>query len=284
MTLRVLFWNVEEQVPALSLMPAVVRQFAPHLVTLAEAPSNTEALLRSMNLPVRRPHDEIVPNPRSLLTFALDETLHLRERAADRHHRAYEVGRDGHESLTLVAVHLRSKTYDKGDTNPPRFRTDQCHGFVEAVERDARHTRTAVYGDFNMDPYSEAMVLIDGLNAMSTASRARGPRTSEKRTRSTFYNPMWSLFGDRRPTSDGRPSPAGTFYMDGDGPAGYFWHMPDQVLVRAELIDHLGAIDILDVVEQDALVSDRARTPSVSDHLPVLFELRESVWRRRDDT
>lgn len=157
-TLRVLFWNVGGREPALSLMPAMVRQFG----------------------------------PRRLLTFALDESLHLRERAADRHHRAYEVGREGHESLTLVAVHLRSKTYDKGDTHPPRFRTDRCHGFVEAID---------------------------------------------------------------------------------DGPAGYFWHMPDQVLVRAELIDHLGAVDILDMVEQDALVSDGVRKPSVSDQTRVTGEL-----------
>jgi hypothetical protein len=70
-----------------------------------------------------------------------------------------------------------------------------------------------------------------------------------------------TLFGDRRSMPDGRPSPAGTYYMDEDGPAGYFWHMPDQVLIRSEL-----------------LVSKDARRPNISDHLPVLFEFSGSVW------
>lgn len=141
-----------------------------------------------------------------------------------------------------------------------------------------------MYGDFNMDPFSSDMVHIQGLNAMRTAARARGPRTSEGSTQATFYNPMWNLLGDRRGPADRWPSPAGTFHMDDDGPAGYFWRMPDQVLVRGELTEHLGDVQILDTVGSHRLVSERSRRPDVSDHLPILFELRASAWRQHHDS
>jgi hypothetical protein len=173
---------------------------------------------------------------------------------------------------------LESQLHDKGDPDRARQRAHRCRAFVERVEEDTGHRRTAVYGDFNMNPFHHAMVNFDGLNAMSTAFRARRARVLAGVTRPTFYNPMWSLFGDRRPMPDGRVSPAGTYYMDEDGPAGYFWHMPDQVLVRFELSAHLGHLSIIDEVDSKSLVSPDARRPAVSDHLPVLFEINESVW------
>lgn len=72
--------------------------------------------------------------------------------------------------------------------------------------------------------------------------------------------------------------------MDDDGPAGYFWRMPDQVLVRGELTEHLGDVQILDTVGSHRLVSERSRRPDVSDHLPILFELRASAWRQHHDS
>lgn len=217
-------------------------------------------------------------NPRALKTFRLDESLRLRSRGGDLYHKAHEVILPGHEPLSLVTVHLPSQIHDKGDPDRLRRRADQCRNFVERVEGDTGHTRTAVYGDFNMNPFAHAMVNFDGLNAMSTARRARRARTLGGTSRPAFYNPMWSLFGDRRSMPDGRPSPAGTYYMDEDGPAGYFWHMPDQVLIRYELAAHLGELSIIDQIDSELLVSKDARRPNMSDHLPVLFEFNESVW------
>lgn len=37
--------------------------------------------------------------------------------------------------------------------------------------------------------------------------------------------------------------------MDDDGPAGCFWRMPDQVLLRGELSSHLTGLDVIDEVE-----------------------------------
>lgn len=281
--LRVLFWNVQGRDAAFEQIPALVGEFLPNVLTLIEAPEGAEAQLHRLGVAACLASSEL-DNPRRLLTFALDERLHLTQCLSNRHHRAYQAAFDGHEPLNLVAVHLQSPVNDKGDaTGRPQKRAEKCREFVEGVEDITGHTRTIVFGDFNMDPFALAMVNIDGLNAMNTAWRARSHRTSEETTRATFYNPMWSMFGDRRPMPDGRASPPGTYYVDDDGPAGYFWHMPDQVLLRGDLSSHLTRLDVVDQVGGSALVSRKARRPNLSDHLPVVFELCESVWRRRDE-
>lgn len=43
--------------------------------------------------------------------------------------------------------------------------------------------------------------------------------------------------------------------------AGYFWHMPDQVLIRFELAAHLGELSIIDQIDSELLVSKDARRP-----------------------
>lgn len=276
--LRILFWNVRGSKrsacdAALAIVPALVCEFEPDILTLIEAPTDTELRLANTGVRLRPVAHQVDDNPRGLRTFGLSDRLTLSECGADRHFRAYQVTLRGHQPLTLAAVHLRSPINDKGDPARPRMRAGRCRAFVEDIERDTGHRRTIVYGDFNMDPFSPAMVDINGLNAVSTAFRARRTRTSEGTTRATFYNPTWSLFGDR-------PPPAGSLYVDDDGPSGYFWHMPDQVLLRTELSEHLDELVLVDEVGATKLVSQKAEKPCVSDHLPMLITLNESVWTK----
>ena len=286
MNLRVLVWNIRGRGKrpcdaAFGLLPELIDNYQPSLITLIEAPDDAGSRLRKLGVEVRLPERTgVTKNPRGLLTFGLDAYLSLKERSSARHYRAYEASLAGHEPLTLVTVHLQSPLYDKGEPEHPRWRANKCREFVEATETDARHTRTVLFGDFNMDPFASAMVSLDGLNAMSTAVRARKVRKFDDTDRAAFYNPMWSMFGDRPPSPDLPASPAGTYYLDEKGPAGYFWHMPDQVLLRAQLSAHLTELGIVDEVGSTSLVHRKTRRPSVSDHLPVLFELNESVWKR----
>jgi endonuclease/exonuclease/phosphatase (EEP) superfamily protein YafD len=289
MNLRVLFWNVRggssaADNAAIQLVPAIIEQLNLDIVTLAEAPEDTQQVLRGLGVDARTPSPSLDRNDRRLVTLVVSSRFDVTTRVYDRHHRAYAVAPAAHEPVTLVTVHLQSPTNDKGTSERARMRANRCYSFVDDVERAAGHKRSIVYGDFNMDPFSTAMVHIEGLNAMNTSARARHPRSCEHVTRATFYNPMWNLLGDRRGPPHDWPSPAGTFYMDDDGPAGYFWRMPDQVLVRGELAEHLGALEILNAVGPHRLISERAHQPCVSDHLPVLFELRETAWRQRHDS
>src|SRR5690554_3487986 len=169
MTLRILFWNVKGRdekasTLALELLPAIVDQFDLDVLTLIEAPNDAEAQLRRLGVPIQPSSRNIdLDNPRRLLTFVLNRDLLLTEHLANRHHRAYELARAGHEPLNLVTVHLRSPNNDKGTRGRALKRAQRCREFVEDFEGFSGHKRTAVYGDFNMDPFFESMVDIDGL-------------------------------------------------------------------------------------------------------------------------
>jgi hypothetical protein len=89
-----------------------------------------------------------------------------------------------------------------------------------------------------------------------------------------FYNPMWTLYGNRGP--DDNAAPPGTYYYESEEPGELFWYMLDQVVIRPALIDRF-PLDRLRILRraggQELLrnhVPDRKRA---SDHLPLLFEV-----------
>ena len=74
-----------------------------------------------------------------------------------------------------------------------------------------------------------------------------------------------------------------TYYLRNPGALGYYWHMLDQVLIRPSLVAHLEAMSIVD---DDALISPRARTPKreLSDHLPIELQLSASAFDPEETT
>lgn len=107
-----------------------------------------------------------------------------------------------------------------------------------------------------------------GLNAMMTRRLTqRGPRTLGGITRKTFYNPMWSLLGDRE-------EPPGSYYFRRTGARGYYWHLLDQVLLRSSVLtSEPPTVCVLTRAGTRSLLSKRASHPEVSDHLPLFVRL-----------
>ena len=64
---------------------------------------------------------------------------------------------------------------------------------VEASEREAGHTRTLMFGDFNLNPYDKGMIDSDrGFGAMMNWELAEAhARDGTAR----WYNPMWRIMG-----------------------------------------------------------------------------------------
>ncbi len=83
---------------------------------------------------------------------------------------------------------------------------------------------------------------------------------------------MWAHFGDH-------PNrPPGTFYSARSTPLSYYWSIFDQVLVRPALL-HAFADDKLQILTASGAVplvdaTGRPHKRIVSDHLPILFQLR----------
>jgi hypothetical protein len=180
--------------------------------------------------------------------------------------------------VTVGGVHCLSQI----DLGSARAREEHAAGLVETVrlvEKDVNHTRTVLIGDFNMDPFDPGMTAPRGFHAMISVELTRTVplRASRGRT-NCFYNPTWSLFGDRSfaETATGvrKPlrAPGSYFYDDSREPTHHFWHVFDQVLVRPDLIPHLRWVQPLttDGTDEFLTAAGRIDEKRFSDHLPLI--------------
>jgi endonuclease/exonuclease/phosphatase (EEP) superfamily protein YafD len=262
--LRLLFWNMGQRSFALELAVELCRELRPHLFVTAETP---DGLLNG--LLADHPGARLISRTDRLRAIALAPELSISAIAGGHYAEAFTLQTsETCEQHLLVAVHVESQLWQQSPDDQGLV-ADQLHRFIEGVEARLGHGRTVVIGDFNMDPFSPAMVDIRGLNAMVTRRRAaRGVRTARRIQRNTFYNPMWNLLGDDEP-------PSGSYYWKNPGARGYFWHMLDQVLVRGELSRNVSSVRLMTGAGTQPLVS-RQGLPlaKASDHLPLFVEIQ----------
>jgi len=170
--------------------------------------------------------------------------------------------------LLLVGVHLPSKLHA----------TDADQGYVarllrldiDKAEEKVGHRNTVVLGDFNFDPFEDAMMAADGLHAlMDKEIVRRGSRTVRDQSWRYFYNPMWSLLGDES------PGPPATYYRSASGLVSRFWHMFDQILLRPDLLDRYrpGSVKVVAEIGGQPILGKRGGQEAHSDHLPVVVSL-----------
>lgn len=168
--------------------------------------------------------------------------------------------------ILLIAAHLPSVLHST-KLDQALFASRLSHA-IERAEAMQGHRRSVLVGDLNMNPFEEGVT--KSLSAVMTmAIASRGERAVAGVRRPLFYHPMWGHFGDRT------AGPPGTFYRTA-GSEGQFWHTPDQVLLRPDLMDRLRDLVILDSVGGVELLTTRVRIPDkarFSDHMPIAFRL-----------
>jgi hypothetical protein len=172
--------------------------------------------------------------------------------------------------ILIAAVHLPSKLHISDVAQD--FACVEVSREITEAERRVGHDRTLVVGDLNMDPYQPGLIAAQGLHAvMDRRVAARGQRTIRGRSYPFFYNPMWSLMGDK----DGRPS--GSYFYPKSGDVSYFWHTFDQLLLRPSMIDKLEheSLCIITTDGQETLMDESGRPDSRngSDHFPIAFRI-----------
>lgn len=83
---------------------------------------------------------------------------------------------------------------------------------------------------------------------------------------------MWNLLGDFQ-------YPPGTYYYKSSQEKTEFWNIFDQVMIRPQLRNRFvdTSLKIITETETTSLV-DKNRHPSkkISDHLPIVFEVKEN--------
>ncbi len=171
--------------------------------------------------------------------------------------------------VLLAVIHFQSKINWEGDDQYEQMQVLARN--IREIECQFEHSRTVVFGDFNMNPFERGMASSHGLHGVMTRDIAReGARTVAGVKYPFFYNPMWGCLGDRT------TGPPGSHFARISAPLSYFWNTFDQVLIRPALLDYFpGNVRIIDSIGERSLISDNGRidTEFGTDHLPLYFSL-----------
>lgn len=171
-------------------------------------------------------------------------------------------------TVLLITVHLPSRIY----------RTDSEIGIqaslvkreIEVLEEQHNTVNTIIVGDFNLNPFSDGMVSIDGFHAVMCLNTAlKKKRTVDKKEYRYFFNPMWVILGNPEYTV------LGTYYHH-KNPISYVWNLFDQVILRPSLIDKfdISQLEIVTTAGEKSLLTEKGLPDSknFSDHLPLKFK------------
>ena len=127
-------------------------------------------------------------------------------------------------------------------------------------------------GDFNENPYEIGCLGAVGFHGIPVyKDTMKKYRIIMDESFKMFYNPMWNLLGDFS-------FPPGTYYYSGNEVENSFWNVYDQVMIRPCLREQFidDELKILCKTKSGKL-TDANNHPdkSISDHLPIIFEIME---------
>lgn len=171
--------------------------------------------------------------------------------------------------LLVGLVHLPSKLHADED--------HQLHSSIffkqeiELAEKEAGHSNTIIFGDFNMNPFDKGMMSAAAMNSLPCLKTSKKmSRKIEGREHSFFYNPSWNLLGDL----DEMP---GTYFHGSPSYLSHYWNTLDQVIVRPSIGNKFdkSSLTIIKNTGIKPLINKKGR-PSVSDHLPIFFTMQIS--------
>lgn len=182
----------------------------------------------------------------------------------------------GFQEIIVGLIHFLDRRNHDRATQLSRVRNE--YQVILDAEKLAGHTRTIVFGDFNMNPFDDGMIdAASGFGAMMSRDLARRHSSNTVEGPQRFYNPSWSRF------APAGPHPPGTYYWDKSNQTlNIFWHSLDQVLVRPALFDGFRDENFRVLAslpgegpERIELIRSTGKhwELALSDHLPILFKL-----------
>lgn len=265
--MKYLFWNTNRKENINGILAKLINEYKCDIIGLAEYKDNLDDLLRLLsNIGLNLYHVPQIGCQRiQILTrFPPEKINHFRE--SDY----YTIKGMPHETLGyhfVAFVHFPSKL---NKPNPIDLTTELLYlrMDLEKVELDYKNRNSLIVGDFNVNPFEEAM--ISAIACHSLPSRdvvKKSKRVILGREYFMFYNPMWNMFGDIS-------SPPGTYYYNASIQNNYYWNIFDQVIIRPEIIENFDLSDLKIITEFDNIkLLNRNNIPIISDHLPIFFTI-----------
>lgn len=170
----------------------------------------------------------------------------------------------------MCCAHLPSKAYADHEARREII-IGKLLNDISCLEAELKTEHTMIVGDFNINPFEDACVGARYLHGIPYyAETVKKKRKVAGTDFYMFYNPMWNFLGDFQ-------SPFGTYYYN-KGSSATFWNIYDQVIIRPELRERFvdESLKILTKTKELSLVdSDGHPIVSISDHLPIIFEIKE---------
>ncbi len=268
------FWNIGN-LCSLNILTDLVDYTNPDFIIIAENCLPINDILISINsLDYKKQYHFCTKNERNILIISKISYINFEIiKSNSRYILPIKFKISSVEEILLIGVHLPSKL--RTDTEEQYFTSRDIIKEIESIELTYKLDKTILVGDFNMNPFENGMVSIDGFNAVMSKNIARKETKKFKGNIYKYlYNPMWGHFGDIS------TSPSGTYlFKNSDYKNKYYWNMFDQVLLRPKL---LGNFDInnLHIITKYGLTLHKSllkvgKSVKIleNDHLPLYFIL-----------
>lgn len=267
--MRYLFWNTNKK-DVNEIIYSMINEYNPTILALAEYEQEIENLVKYIK--IRTGMNYIASEK-----FACRVQILVHEKLGSgiKHcadHTNYTIKilpYNSYNDYHIVAfVHLPSKMQDNREKN--RHLLEQITGKINELD-DNKHRKVVILGDFNLNPYEDAMTYLTGCNAVSSRSVAMKISRKDKNEIGKeyfyYYNPMWNFLGDYRGIN-------GTYYYDKTADHSRYWNTFDQFVVSPALIKDIDEIKIIENVDGISLVNKKGIPDSnISDHYPLYFKL-----------
>lgn len=262
--MKYLFWNTHKNGGINDVLCELIVEKDISMVCLAEYTAEAKDLIKKLS----------VKNVDMMEYGSCSEQIKMFGKVKNIQHRTdtdHAVIRIINDKDILCCVHLNSKIYSSHEGIREIY-MEQIIKDIRDVEQELHTENTIVVGDFNLNPYDSSLINAKYFHGLPIYEEAkRRSRVIAGKEFYMFYNPMWNLLGDAQ-------EPYGTYYYAGNDPVNTYWNIYDQVIIRPVLRSRFveGSLKIVKETSTRFLLDSKGHPDKkISDHLPIVFEVKE---------
>lgn len=263
--MKILFWNTHKNENINTIISELITDNNISIVVLAEYTADVDELLQILTMQSVHMKQYISAGCDRIKIIG---SVNQVEPGKQTDHASIQIIDN---DIVLCGIHLNSPIYS-GHQEQREIYIEQIINDIKSIEKELNTENTIIVGDFNVNPYDVACVDARYFHGIPICEEAnRKTRTISGKEYSMFYNPMWNFFGDKH-------QPYGTYYYGGSNTVNTYWNIYDQVIIRPALKERFidESLKILTETKTKYLL-DRNGHPdnNISDHLPIVFEIKE---------
>lgn len=261
--MKYLFWNTHKNIQINDVLSEIIIENDINMVLLAEYNADSADLITK----VSNQHLKMQEYPmlsKRIKMFGTIANIH-----GGKESDQYCIRVINNQDI-ICCVHLNSKIYN-GEADSREDTVQYILHDIEEKEQEINSENSIVVGDFNSNPYDNALINARYFHGMPIYDIAKSKsRTFNGHEYRMFYNPMWNFLGDA-------DKPYGTYYYSGSNAINTYWHIYDQVIIRPALKERFiqDSLKIITGTKTKSLLNGKGHPDKqYSDHLPIMFEIK----------